>query len=336
MIAASARLLQLLSLFQSRRSWSGAALCGRLEVTARTLRRDVGRLRCLGYPVQSAPGAGGGYQLGDGSAVPPLVLDDDEAVAVAVSLRTAANGTVEGIEEPSLRALSKLEQVLPQRLRPRVAALHSYILPLAASGHAGVAAVDAATLSAIAAACRDCVCLRFPYRGKDGAAGERHVEPHRLVHTGRRWYLAAWDTEREDWRTFRLDRIELLPGARLRTGPRFTPREAPGGDFAAWVARSVFYAPSPWQARILLYADAESAAARLPPCAGSIEAVDERTSILHIRGSSLDALSIWIALMGFDFEICEPPELAERVCQLAGRFSRAAGKGEPARLASTS
>jgi predicted DNA-binding transcriptional regulator YafY len=203
MLETSARLLELLALFQGRRSWSGPELCERAGVTARTLRRDVDRLRRLGYPVDSTSGSGGGYRLGAGATLPPLLLEDDEAVAVAVGLRTAASGTVTGIEEASLRALSKLQQVLPQRLHKRVAALHSFILPL---DHKGPS-VDAGVLSAIAGACREAETLRFVYRAQDGAQTRRHVEPHRLVHTGRRWYLAAWDRNRDDWRTFRIDRI---------------------------------------------------------------------------------------------------------------------------------
>src|ERR1700688_2490239 len=204
MLNTSARLLRLLSLFQARRYWSGAELSERLEVTPRTVRRDVDRLRSLGYPVNSTSGAGGGYQLGAGATLPPLLLDDDEAVAVAVGLRTAASGTVSGIEEASVRALSKLEQVLPSRLSRRVSALHAFIVPLANPGPT----VDAATLTAIAAACRDHEELRFGYHSRDGSPSVRAVEPHRLVHTGRRWYLAAWDTDRNYWRTFRVDPIE--------------------------------------------------------------------------------------------------------------------------------
>src|SRR5271154_6956728 len=204
MLETSARLLRLLSLFQARRYWSGAQLSERLDVTPRTLRRDVDRLRSLGYPVNSTSGTAGGYQLGAGATLPPLLLDNDEAVAVAVGLRTAASGAVSGIEEASVRALAKLQQVLPSRLRRRVAALHSFIEPMANTGPT----VDAETLTSIAGACRDYEKLRFTYRSRDGAASEREVEPHRLVHTGRRWYLAAWDSGRNDWRTFRVDRIE--------------------------------------------------------------------------------------------------------------------------------
>jgi predicted DNA-binding transcriptional regulator YafY len=316
MLETSARLLRLLSLFQAQRYWSGAALAGRLEVTPRTLRRDVDRLRSLGYPVNSTSGVDGGYQLGAGSTLPPLLLDDEEAVAVAVGLRTAASGTVAGIEEASMRALSKLEQVLPERLRRRVTALYSSILSLARSGPA----VDAELLSALAGACRDLATLRFPYSSRDGTATAREVEPHRLVHTGRRWYLAAWDRGREQWRTFRVDRIQ----GRVTTGGRFAPRPAPDGDFAAYVLRSVTYQAFPYHAVVTLHAPAEAVAERLPPAAGIIEAVNERTCTLHTGATSLDSLSVYLALVGFDFEVREPAELIERVRQLSERFGRAA------------
>ena len=317
MLETSARLLELLSLFQAQRYWSGASLCERLEVTARTLRRDVDRLRRLGYPVNSTSGTAGGYQLGTGATLPPLLLDDDEAVAVAVGLRTAASGTVTGIEEASVRALSKMQQVLPQRLRRQVTALQPSILPLANKGPS----VDAETLSAIAAACRDCESLRFGYRSRDGAGSQRDVEPHRLVHTGRRWYLAAWDTNRGNWRTFRVDRIE----PKLRTGARFTPRQPPEGDFAAYVSRSVTYTVYPYQATVRLHASVEAVAERLPADAGVLEAIDDFTCMLHTGGFSLDTLSVYLALIGFDFEVVGPPELIDRVRSLAERFSRASG-----------
>jgi predicted DNA-binding transcriptional regulator YafY len=311
----SARLLELLSLFQAQRYWSGPGLCERLEVTPRTLRRDVDRLRRLGYPVNSTSGAGGGYQLSAGSTLPPLQLDDDEAVAVAVGLRTAASGTVTGIEEASLRALAKLQQVLPRRLNNRVTALHTFILPLAGSGPS----VDSESLAIIASACRDCESLRFSYRSQEGEVSRRHAEPHRLVHTGRRWYLAAWDKNREDWRTFRIDRIEGHP----KTGPRFTPREPPEGDFAAYVSRSVTYTPWPYQARVLVHASVEAVAERLPVGAGTLEAISEVSCLLHTGAYSLDRLSFWLALIGYDFEVREPAELIERLRILAERFGRA-------------
>jgi predicted DNA-binding transcriptional regulator YafY len=307
MLETSARLLRLLSLFQVQRYWSGADLSGRLEVTPRTLRRDVDRLRSLGYPVNSTSGTAGGYQLGAGATLPPLLLDDDEAVAVAVGLRTAASGTVAGIEEASVRALAKLEQVLPSRLRRRVAALHAFIVPLASTGPT----VNAEMISVIAGACRDRELLRFGYRSRDGSASAREVEPHRLVHTGRRWYLAAWDLARKNWRTFRVDRIE----PKLSTGSQFTPRKPPEGDFAAYVARSVAYAPYPHQAHVTLHASVEMAAQQVPQGVGVLEAVDDQTCV--------DSLCVYLAMLGFEFEVREPPELIERVRWLAGRFARA-------------
>lgn len=317
MLTSSARLLRLLSLFQARRYWSGADLADRLEVTSRTLRRDVDRLRSLGYPVNSTPGAAGGYQLGVGASLPPLLLDDDEAVAVAVGLRTAASGTVAGIEESSVRALAKVEQVLPSRLRRRVAALHSFILPLTESGPT----VDAAMLLTISAACRDSEKLRFGYLSREGAATDREVEPHRLVHTGRKWYLAAWDSSRNNWRTFRVDRIQ----GKISSGSRFAPRRPPEGGFAAYVSKSVSFTPNPQKATILFRASVKAVAQRMPSAAGMLESVDEHTCLFHAGSRSLEMLSVYLAWIGFDFEVQEPPELVECLRSLAERFRRATG-----------
>jgi predicted DNA-binding transcriptional regulator YafY len=316
MLQTSARLLRLLSLFQARRYWSGGELSHRLEITGRTLRRDVDRLRSLGYPVHSTSGTAGGYQLGAGATLPPLLLDDDEAVAVAVGLRTAASGTVAGIEEASLRALSKLEQVLPSRLSRRVAALHSFIVPLANAGPT----VDAGMLSTIAAACRDYHRLRFAYRGRAGAPSERAVEPHRLVHTGRRWYLVAWDVGRRDWRTFRVDRID----SKLTASSLFVPRKAPEGDFAAYVSRTISYTQYPFRARVTLHAPVEAVTSRVSPTAGVLEAINETSCLLHTGAHSLDVLSVHLMLLGFDFEVHEPPELIAHLQVFAQRLGRAA------------
>ncbi len=200
----SSRLLELLSLLQARRDWPGAELAERLEVSGRTIRRDVERLRDLGYPVESLSGPAGGYRLRAGTAMPPLLLDEDEAIAIAVGLRTAARASVTGIEETSIRALVKLEQVLPAHLRRRVSALGSATIAPPVTGPT----VDPQHLTVIAAACRDSECLRFAYRSRDGTETRREVEPHSLVNLGRRWYLVAWDRRREDWRTFRVDRLD--------------------------------------------------------------------------------------------------------------------------------
>jgi predicted DNA-binding transcriptional regulator YafY len=315
MLQTSARLLRLLSLFQAQRYWSGADLSHRLEITGRTLRRDVDRLRSLGYPVHSTSGTAGGYQLGAGATLPPLLLDDEEAVAVALGLRTSASGSVTGIEEASVRALLKLEQVLPPRLRHRVAALHSFIVPLGNRGPT----VDAERLSAIAAACRDYEGIRFNYRNRSGAPSARAVEPHRLVYTGLRWYLAAWDIGRKDWRTFRIDRIE----GKLKTSTRFRPRTPPEGDFAAFVSKSLAYAPYACRARVTLHAPVESIAQRVPPSAGVLEALDERSCILHTGSHSLDEITIHLTLLGIDFQVHEPPELVDYIRQLTDRLGRA-------------
>src|SRR5690349_22420972 len=223
----SSRLLNRLSLLQARRDWPGATLAERLEVSPRTIRRDVGRLRGLGYPVESVTGRAGGYRLAAGTAMPPLLLDEDEAIAIAVGLRTAARASVTGIEETSVRALVKLEQVLPAHLRRRVAALGSATIVAPAEGPT----VDPAHLTTIAAACRDAECLRFHYRSRDGTATRREVEPHALVNLGRRWYLVGWDRGRADWRTFRVDRVRRP----VATGARCAARRLPAGDPATYV-----------------------------------------------------------------------------------------------------
>jgi predicted DNA-binding transcriptional regulator YafY len=318
MLETSARLLRLLSLLQTRRDWPGADLAQRLGVSARTIRRDVDRLRELGYPVHATTGTFGGYRLGAGAALPPLLLDDDEAVAVAVGLRTAAGGAVAGIEETSLSALTKLEQVLPSRLRHRVNALQTYTVPII---NAGGPTVDADVLTAIAGACRDQERLRFDYRDHEGSASIRAVEPHRLVCWGRRWYLVAWDTDRQDWRTFRVDRIE----PRTPTGPRFTPRDLPDGDVAAYVARRVSTASWRYRARVTVHAPADALAKRIPTAYGlEVEAVDERTCILHAGADRLETLAVYLGMLGVDFEVSEPPELVEHIRTLADRYRRAA------------
>lgn len=318
MLETSARLLRLLSLLQAQRDWTGPQLAERLGVSTRTVRKDVERLRDLGYPVSSSLGAAGGYRLGAGAALPPLLLDDDEAVAVAVGLRTAAGGTVTGIEETSLRALAKLEQVLPSRLRRRVSALQTYTVPITGSGPT----VDADVLAFVAATCRDEVRLRFDYRNYDGTATLRTVEPHRLVHTRGRWYLLAWDADRGDWRTFRVDRMR----PREMTGPRFSPRPLPeGGDVVTYVTRGIGTALWRYRARVRVLAPAGAVAPRLPPGIG-ITAVDEYTCVLDVGADTVQMIAHYIGLLDVDFEVLEPPELVEHVRRLADRYARAAGR----------
>ena len=315
MLETSARLLRLLSLLQTPRDWTGAELAERLDVDVRTVRRDIDKLRNLDYPVHAVPGAAG-YRLGAGAKLPPLLLDDDEAIAVAIGLRTAASGSVAGIEETSLRALAKLEQVLPSRLRHRVNLLHSVTVTLPAAGPT----VDPETLTVIAAACRDHHRLRFDYRSHDGTPTGRVTEPHRLVHTGRRWYLVGWDVDRADWRTYRVDRMAL----RVPTGPRFTPRPPPDADLVGYLAHGVSTAPYRYRARITLSAPAEVAADRVPATVGVVEAVDQQSCLLHVGSNSLDELALHVGLFGFRFQVHEPPELIAHLRELAARLAGAA------------
>jgi predicted DNA-binding transcriptional regulator YafY len=311
---ASARLLELLSLLQTRRDWSGAELAKRLEITPRTVRRDIDRLRGLGYPVLATAGTAG-YRLGAGADLPPLLLDDDEAVAVAMGLRTAAGGSITGIEETSVRALAKLEQVLPSRLRHRINALRSVTVPMANTGPT----VDPSTLTAIAAACRDSLRLRFDYRTHDGTSSIRTTEPHLLVHAGRRWYLIGWDVDRQDWRTYRVDRLD----PRTPTGPRFTPRTPPDPDISGYTSRAISTSAYRYQARFTLHVSAETAAERIAPTTGALEPIDEHSCTLRAGSNSLDELAIYVTTKGFDFQVHEPPELVEHVRTLAARLTGA-------------
>lgn len=324
MLTTSARLLELLSLLQSRREWPGADLAWRLDVDIRTVRRDIERLRRLGYPVSATRGVAGGYRLGAGSALPPLLLDEDEAVAVAVALGTAASAGVEGIEETSVVALAKLEQMLPSALRRRVSALSATVVRYPGRG----ATVTSATLVAIAAAARDHERLRFLYESRGGERSRRLVEPHRLVHTGWRWYLVAWDCGRADWRTFRVDRIASRPSS----DRRFEPREPPEEDIAAYVARSIAATRERRQAEILLHAPLAKLAGRVPSYVGTLEAVSARRCLLRASADWPAALAVHVADLGVDFEVLGPPELAELVAALARRLARASGLPDPARI----
>jgi predicted DNA-binding transcriptional regulator YafY len=274
------------------------------------------RLRRLGYPVQSTTGVAGGYRFGSGSELPPLLLDDEEALVVSLSLRTAAAGNVVGMEEVALRALTKLEQVLPARLRRRLSSLNAAIVPLTGRGPV----VDARALTAIAAACRDHVQLRFGYQGHDGRPSRRDVEPAGLVHTGARWYLVAWDLAREDWRTFRVDRI----ASKVTTGATFFPRRPPEGGLAAYVARSLSAPAHPIKGRVLFHAPIADMAKRIPAWVGTLESVSARACVLHTGSHSVAELVAWMAVMGVDFEIQEPRGAAEHLRQFAARALRAA------------
>ncbi|TDB74868.1 YafY family protein [Micromonospora sp. KC723] len=317
MLETSARLLRLLSLLQTARDWTGPELAERLNVSTRTVRNDIDRLRNLGYPVHGTRGAVGGYRLGAGAALPPLLLDDEEAVAVAVGLRTAAGG-VAGIEETSLRALAKLEQVLPARLRRRVAALGAYTVRVPHDEPGPT--VDADTLSLLSSACRDRERLRFDYAGHDGTTGRRDVEPYRLVTWGRRWYLVAFDPQRGDWRTFRVDRIT----PRTPTGPRFTPRELPE-DVADRIRRGVSSAAWRHRARILVHAPAEVVTARINPAVGTVEPVDSARCLLHTGADRLETIAVWLGMLDADVTVQHPPELRDLLRTLGERYLRGAG-----------
>jgi predicted DNA-binding transcriptional regulator YafY len=312
----SARLLRLLSLLQTPRDWTGTELAERLEVSTRTVRNDIERLRGLGYPVHATRGAVGGYRLEAGAALPPLLLDDDEAIAVAVGLRTAAGGSIGGIEETSLRALAKLEQVLPTRLRRRVNALQTFTVLVPRDEREPT--VDPNVLTVLAAACRDHDRLRFAYRDRGGATSRRDVEPYRLVSWGRRWYLVAWDTERTDWRTFRVDRLE----PRLPVGQRFAPRALPEEDVAAYVARGVAESAWRFRARVRVQAPAEVIAERIGRWVGTVEPIDERTCVLDAGANTMETLAVYLGMLDADFTVSDPPELVDHLRRLTDRYRR--------------
>jgi predicted DNA-binding transcriptional regulator YafY len=316
MLATSARLLRLLSLLQARRDWTGPELAERLGVTTRTVRNDVDRLRGLGYPVDASRGVAGGYRLAIGSALPPLLLDDEEAVAVAIGLRTAARGTIVGIEESSVRALAKLERLLPPRVRRRIDAVASAVVALPASGPP----VDADVLVPIAAACRDHERLRFEYVAHDGTGSDRETEPHRLVNAGRRWYLLAWDVDREDWRTFRVDRVRLLRPA----GPRFAPRELSDVEVTERITRGLARATWQHRARVIVRAPAAALSARLPDTL-TVQAIDDETCAVEVGSDSPAMLAVYLGMLGADFSVdpATAPELAEHLRLLGERYARA-------------
>ncbi|WP_331747701.1 YafY family transcriptional regulator (plasmid) [Streptomyces sp. NBC_00853] len=316
MLDTSARLLRLLSLLQTPRAWPGSELAGRLGVSGRTVRNDIDRLRELGYPVDATRGTTGGYRLGAGAAMPPLLLDDEEAVAVTVALRTAAQGAVPGTEETSLRALAKLEQVLPSRLRRRVRTIMTYTVAVPADRPAPT--VTAQVLTTLASACRDQERLRFDYLDHTGSLTRRIVEPYRAVNWGQRWYLVAWDVERQDWRTFRADRIQ----PRTPTGPRFTPRELPGGDAAVYVSQRVSGAAWLYHARVTVHAPAAAVIEQINPAVGTVEALDANTCVLTTGADTVQTLAVYLGMLDFDFYVTEPAELVTHLRRLANRYSR--------------
>lgn len=311
-------MLRLLSLLQTHRFWTGGELSGRLEVSERTLRRDVERLRDLGYDVDAVRGAAGGYQLRAGGAMAPLLLEEDEAVAVAVGLRAAANGGVPGFEDTTLQALTKVIALMPPRLRRRMAALQTQTEGMA---WAGGPVLDPAVLTTLAQACRDDEAVSFAYTAADGTATVRRVEPHRLVNLGRRWYLAAWDRDRQDWRSFRVDRVQGTP---TTSGQRFRPREIPGGDAAAYVSQGLRNRPRQHRVVVTMEVPAATAEASVGRWA-EIEALDAHRCRMTMDTDSLDWPVLVLAGLDCDFTVEAPEDLSVLLARLGRRFSMAAG-----------
>ncbi|MFC4033930.1 helix-turn-helix transcriptional regulator [Streptomyces polygonati] len=317
----STRTLRLLSLLQNHRYWSGSELSERLGISVRTLRRDIDRLRELGYPVEAQRGVDGGYQLAAGAVLPPLVIDDDEAVALAVGLQAAAEGSVEGIAECSVRVLAKVVQVMPVRLRRRVEALRAMTVPADWGGPAS-AGIDPGVLTAVALVCRDSEQLRFAYTAADGRPSDRHVEPHRLVRLHRRWYLVAYDLTRHDWRSFRLDRLTAPRG----TGARFRTRDLPAADAAEFVRAGLRNLPRPYSVEVLVTAPAATVRERIGRW-GTVEELDPEHCRLRMTTDSLDWPTMALGRLGADFRVLQPPELLDRIRAWGAHFNRAAAQG---------
>ena len=330
----TARVLQLLALLQSHRFWPGTELAERLEVSGRTLRRDVERLRDLGYQIDATPGVAGGYRLAAGTHLPPLLLDDDEAVAIAVGLRAAAEASIDGIEDTALRAMVKLEQILPHRLRRQANAVHSNVVSLRWSDTRS-ASIALGALSLLAQACRDHEEVRFDYERRDGEAARRLVQPHQLVSAGRRWYLLAWDLRRHDWRTFRLDRL----ASPALAGARFTARAIPGGDAAAYVARSLDSLPRPHQATLTVGASADEVSRLWMWVRTEIEPAPAQTDGCRVtlRTDSAEWLILGVARLAAAFEVtdCRPAEVASSAAELGRSLARLAAPGAAAALSPT-
>ncbi|WP_313313355.1 YafY family protein [Pulveribacter sp.] len=313
MLSSSTRLLRLLALLSTRRHWPGADLAESLQVHPRTLRRDVDRLRQLGYPVHASSGVAGGYAFRAGRDLPPLLLDDEEARAVSIALRTAT--AAGGMEEPALRALVKLEHAMPTRLRQQMDVLRSAILPLDAAGPV----VEAALLVGLASACHEQLRVGFAYTDGQGRGSERSVEPHGLVHAQQRWYLVAWDCARGDWRTFRVDRIEGAP----RMGGHFAPRPSPdGGDLKAYVARSLTAPLAQVPARIVLHAPHAQLARRIPASAGTLRPLGDHSCELECATHAPCTLVYWLMALEVDFQVLAPDDLVDRVRAAAERALR--------------
>ena len=305
----------MLSLLQTPRDWTGAELAARLEVSTRTIRNDIERLRALGYPVHATRGSVGGYRLEAGTSMPPLLLEDDEAVAVAIGLRSATGGAVTGLEETSLRALAKLEQVLPPRLRRQVSTLQG--VTQSVSRRRPGPTVDPATLTELARLAREHFMVRFGYSDRRQEGSRRRAEPYRLVNAGSRWYLVAWDLDRADWRTFRVDRMQ--PG--MSAGARFSPRGLSDAEVEALIARGVPPEARRHQARIVVRMPAAQLAERFGPWVGRIEALDEESCVLTTGADRVEDLAAWLGFLGAGFSVSEPPELVAHLQVMAERYA---------------
>ena len=313
----TSRVLQLLGLLQARRVWTGEELADRLGVTGRSVRRDIDRLRDLGYPVHASTGHGGGYQLGAGAALPPLLLDPDEAVAMAVCLRLAAGGSVAGVGESALRALSKLDQVMPAKLRSQVSAIHEQTVTLTPGSDTPV---QPEALMTCARACRDHEHVDAAYTDIRGAQTSRRLEPYQLVTTGRRWYLLAWDRDKLDWRTLRLDRMSDV---RAR-GTTFTPREAP--DAATYVSRAISSSPYRYVAQVRYFCSSEVVAQHFSPSSATIEPEGPASCLVTAGADDPEKIALYLAMVGCDFEILGPPEVIAGARVMAARLAAAVSR----------
>ncbi|WP_298751609.1 YafY family protein [uncultured Serinicoccus sp.] len=315
------RVLRLLGLFQTRALWTSEELAERLGVTTRSIRRDIDRLRELGYPVRASSGTGGGYQLGAGGSLPPLLLAEDEAVAIAVCLRLAAGGTVAGVADSAVRILAKLDQVMPARARDQVSAIHDTLVTVGRPA----AVVDPAILMAASRACRDRLRATLRYVARDGAESTRRIEPASLVAVSYRWYLLAFDLDRDDWRSFRLDRVRELAVGTLRGAVREVP------DPATYITRSVTRSPYRFVATARVRMPLTDLADRVSPLAGEIRDLGDGWCELVTGGESLDYLVVELMMLGAEVEVLDPPELVEHLRTVLDRLGGAAGQGRARR-----
>ncbi|WP_238012184.1 WYL domain-containing protein [Dactylosporangium sp. AC04546] len=317
MPATSERTLRLLTLLQARPVWSGRELAERLETTTRTVRTDIARLRELGYQVEGVPGIAGGYRLRSGENVPPLLFDEDEAVAVLVGLRQMISTSTIGMDAAAESAIGKILQLMPARLRNQARAVAEFT-DTEDAGHG----VEPELIRALTAACQQRVHTRFDYQTRQGPSSRREVEPYRVVNARRRWYLLAWDTDRRDWRTFRLDRM-TLPS--FHTGAQFEPRPLPSGDPAGYVLARLKLIPWPYQAWVIVDAPASELVDRLAPNA-VIEPISERTCRVRLSADSPRLLAPWLGRLEADFTFADPErdaDLVHEIDRVRGHFTHA-------------